>query len=78
MPDNSEFVKAKGGLVFQQGSRREILSVVVRKDGLPELNETFYLRLTSVAGTYVCEHTLNTHAFLFSGGRNLLVLKISR
>ena len=77
LSDNSEFVKAKGGLVFQQGSTRQILSVVVRNDGVPELNETFYLNLTNVVGRCACKFTLNIDAFLFSRERKLLVLKIS-
>lgn len=50
--DNSDFVKAKGTLLFRERSKREFLSIVVREDGFPELNETFYIRLTNVSGMY--------------------------
>ena len=52
LQDNGDFVKAKGGLIFPNGSNREVLSVVVRRDLVPELNETFYLRLTNVTGDH--------------------------
>ena len=50
--NNGEFVKAKGNLVFREGSTREFLSINVRNDGVPELNETFYIRLINVTGEH--------------------------
>ncbi len=49
---NSEFINTKGNVMFLQGSTTRNLNLQVRKDNIPELNETFYVRLTSVSGTY--------------------------
>ena len=63
LQDNGEFVQARGGLVFRQGSTSEVLSVTVRSDGVPELNETFYVRLINATGRHLCKCVLECTRF---------------
>ena len=48
--DGSEFIKTRGTLLFREGISSEILSLLVRSDGIPELNESFYVRIVNVTG----------------------------
>eukprot|EP00794_Sanderia_malayensis_P009868 gene9868-10878_t len=49
---NGEFTKTKGSVVFQPGSTRQNLNLQINNDNVPELNETFYIKLTNVSGNF--------------------------
>ena len=46
----SEFSPSKGSVMFPEGTVRRTVTTLVRSDAVPELNETFFIRMVNVTG----------------------------